>query len=66
MKKYKINNDKKKPSKKDVEKMKDFSQIKHRYDRLTKRPKKPLYKNPKFFLGLLLVLIILYLIFETS
>tara|TARA_B100000678_G_scaffold263938_1_gene247088 strand:+ start:457 stop:657 length:201 start_codon:yes stop_codon:yes gene_type:complete len=66
MKKYKVNNDKKKPSKKDVGKYKNFSRLKHRYDQLTKRPKKPLYKNPKFFLGLLLVLIILYLIFQSD
>lgn len=64
MKKYKVNNDQQKPSKKEVQQYKNFAQLKHQYDRFTKRPKKPFYKDPKLFLGLVVIVIIVYLIFE--
>jgi hypothetical protein len=41
MKKYKLNNDKKKdPTPDQIKKYKDFSTVAHNYQRLTKRPKK--------------------------
>jgi len=63
--KYKINRDPKDPSvptKEQMRKYKNFSQIKANYDKTTKRPKKPLYKDKRFFLGLLIIVIIAYLL----
>jgi len=63
--KYKINRDQKEPSvpsKEQMQKYKDFSRLKANYDQTSKRPKKPLYKNKKFFLGLLIIVIIAYLL----
>jgi len=63
--KYKINRDQKEPSvptKEQMEKYKDFSRLKANYDKVTKRPKKPLYKDKRFFLGLLVIAIIAYLL----
>ena len=66
MKKYKLNKDyvEKTPTEKETESFKDFGQLTHAYDKVVKRPKKPLYKDPKAFLGLLLIVIIAYLVFE--
>jgi len=66
MTKYKINRDKesKKPSKSDVEKYKNFSVLSANYDKFTKRPKLPLYKDKRFFLALLISALIAYLISE--
>ncbi len=69
MKQYKINRTKKEnlPSDETVEKHKDYSKLQVRYDDVTKRSKKPLYKNPKMFLFFLLVAVVAYVIYlETS
>ena len=68
MKKYKINRDNKVdlPSKKTVEKYKNFSQLSHEYDRLTKRPKVPLYKDKKMFLILLLIVLLAYILSQVG
>jgi hypothetical protein len=63
MRTFKINNEKKELSKKDIEKHKDFSRVRHDYERLTKRGKVPLYRDPKTFLLLFLIGIILLLLF---
>tara|TARA_R100000951_G_scaffold112220_1_gene112273 strand:+ start:170 stop:418 length:249 start_codon:yes stop_codon:yes gene_type:complete len=64
MKKYKLNNDKKKePTPAQINKYKDFSTVAHNYQRLTKRPKKPLYRDPKFFILLVLLGLIFLLVF---
>ncbi|MFD1552206.1 hypothetical protein DNU06_00085 [Putridiphycobacter roseus] len=67
MKKYSINRDKDKemPSGDEIEKMKNFSQLKHQYDEVLKRPKKPIYQNKKLFLLLLLILLISFLLSQT-
>jgi hypothetical protein len=45
-----------------MQKYKDFSRLKANYDKTTKRPIKPIYKDKKFFLGLLIIVIIAYLL----
>lgn len=67
MKKYKINNDKKnEPTPAQLKKYKDFSKVAHNYQRLTKKPKKPLYRDPKLFILLLLLGLIFLLVFMES
>jgi len=66
MKKYKINKDKKPslPSKEKMSEQKDFGKLFHQYESYTKRPKKPIYKDPKYFFFLLIIVVIVYLISE--
>ena len=42
---------------------KDFATISHQYERIAKRPKKPLYRDPKLFLLLLIIGLVMLLIF---
>lgn len=64
MKKYKINRDQPPvpPSKETIAKYKNFAQLSHEYDRLTKKPKVPLYKDKKMFLILLLIVAVAFVI----
>ena len=49
----------------EIMKYKDFGQLTANYeDVLNRLHKKPLYKDPKAFLGLVLFVIIVYLVFE--
>jgi hypothetical protein len=67
MKKYKLNNDKRKePTPAQIRKHMDFATVAHSYRRLTKRPKKPLYKDPKLLILLLLLGLIFLLVFMES
>ena len=65
MTKYKINRDQepKMPSKEEVEKYKDFSRLSANYDKFTKRPKQPLYKNKGLFLAIIVIALMAYLLF---
>lgn len=64
MRKFKLNTEKpKEPSTENMKRYKDFASLSHQYDRITKRPKKPLYKDPKLFLFLLLLGLIALLLF---
>lgn len=45
---------------------KDFASLSHRYERLAKRPKKPLYKDPKLLLLLLIIGLMFLLVFLES
>jgi hypothetical protein len=65
MRKFKVNTTAKpkEPSREQMARYKDFATISHQYDRITKRPKKPLYKDPKLFLLLLVLGIVMLLIF---
>ena len=65
MRKFKLNNDKKdlSPTEAQVQRQKDFSRLHHDYEKLTKRGKKPFYKDPKLLILIFLIGIILYLIF---
>ena len=64
MTKYKINRDQepKTPTQEQMEKYKDFSRLTANYDKFTKRPKLPLYKNKRFFLALIIIALIAYLL----
>ncbi|MBK7129856.1 MAG: hypothetical protein IPH66_10895 [Crocinitomicaceae bacterium] len=66
MRQYKINRkgDQKVPTKETIEKYKDFSRLTHAYDHYTKRPKKPLYKDKRMFLFILLIALMAYLLTE--
>lgn len=57
MRKYKVNRTEstKVPSKETIEKYKDFSRLRHEYDRYTKRPTKPIYKDKKLFFFILMI-----------
>lgn len=64
MRKFSINREKKnlEPSDEQIKRHKDFSRLHHDYERLTKRGKKPIYRDPKLYLIFVLVGIILFLI----
>ncbi len=65
MSKYKFHIDPKEPSEEQVNRHKDFSKLVYSYQKMT-RPlyKKPLYKNKRAFLVLLLILLLVYLAIE--
>ncbi len=68
MRKFTLNKEakKKEPTKEQINRYKDFSRLSHDYERIVKRPKKPLYKDPKLFLYLFLLGLILYLMYFES
>lgn len=64
-KKYKINkslNDDQ-LSDEEIIKQKDFKKLSANYDKITKRPQTPLYKNPIAFIVFVIVILILLLLF---
>ena len=65
MRKFSINREKKnlEPSDEQIKRHKDFSSLHHDYERLTKRGKRPLFKDPKLYLLLFLLGIIMLLVF---
>ncbi len=65
MRKFKLNTDKKDltPTEAQIKRQKDFSRLHHDYEKLTKRGKKPLYRDPKLFIFFVLLAVILFLIF---
>ncbi|MBI3133148.1 MAG: hypothetical protein HYZ14_00590 [Bacteroidetes bacterium] len=67
MRKYKVNRTatQKVPSQETIEKYKDFSRLSHAYDHYTKRPKKPIYKDKRMFLFILLIALMAYLLSES-
>ena len=62
MMKYKYNKNKTQPSAEEINKHKDFGKLVTPYEEAQKRMHRPLYKDPKAFLALLLLLLILYLL----
>lgn len=56
-------NKKLEPSKEQMARYKDFATLSHQYERIAKRPKRPIYKDPKLFLLLLIIGIVFLLIF---
>jgi hypothetical protein len=50
------------PTDADIEASKDFARLHANYDKVTKRPKVPLYKNPIAFFILVIIIIILLLL----
>ena len=65
MRKFKLNSDKKdlSPTEAQIKRQKDFSRLHHDYEKLTKRGKKPFYKDSKLLILIFVIGIILYLIF---
>jgi len=65
MRKFSINREKKnlEPTDEQIKRQKDFSRLHHDYELLTKRGKKPIYRDPKLYLLFVLIGIILLLIF---
>jgi hypothetical protein len=64
MRTFKINKERSvEPDLKTIEKHRDFQRFYHDYERLTKRSKRPIYQDPKLYLLLVLIGIILFLIF---
>lgn len=65
MRKFTLNKDKKSlnPTDEQIKRQKDFSRLHHDYEHLTKRGKKPLYRDPKLFMLLLILGIMLLLAF---
>lgn len=54
------------PTREQLARYKDFASISHKYERLAKRPKKPLYKDPKLFLLLLIIGLMFLIVFLES
>jgi len=68
MRKFSVNTDKKKttPTDEQIKRQKDFARLHHEYENLTKRGKKPLYKDPKLFMLLFIIGLVLFLMFMES
>ncbi len=68
MRKFILNKENKKltPSEEQIRRQKDFSRLHHQYERLTKRGKKPLYRDPKLFMLLFIIGLVLLLLFLES
>jgi hypothetical protein len=69
MRKFKLNKDsktEKEPTPEQMKRYKDFATLNHSYERLTKRSRKRLFQDPKFFLLVLIIGIVLLLIFLES
>ena len=67
MRKFKIQTDDLpiEPSLKQVQQFKNVERLYHDYEQLTKRGKKPIYRNPKLYLLLVLIgIVLLLLLFE--
>lgn len=66
MRKFEVNKEKKNltPSEEQIKRQKkDFARLHHDYEKLTKRGKKPLYRDPKLYMLIVIVGIILLLLF---
>ncbi len=65
MRKFVINRANKKiePTKEQINRQKDFARLHHDYERLTKRGKKPIYKDPKLWMLVFIIGLVLFLIF---
>ncbi len=51
------------PTKEQIERHKDFSRLRHDYEILTKRGKKPLYRDPKLWMLLFIIGLVVFLMF---
>jgi hypothetical protein len=68
MRKFSIHREKKEiePTDEQIKRHKDFARIHHDYERLTKRGKKPVYRDPKLYLLVVIIGIVLLLAFLES
>lgn len=62
MKKYKLIKEDRPLTDKEVESFKSFSGLTEQYQRATKRPTQPLYKNKWAFIALLIIILLILLI----
>ena len=65
MRKFSIKQDDRpiEPSLEQIQRNQNFSKLYHDYERLTKRGKKPIYRDPKLYLLMVLIGIIALLLF---
>ena len=65
MRKFSIHREKKEiePTDEQIKRHKDFARIHHEYERLTKRGKKPVYRDPKLYLLVVIIGIVLLFAF---
>ena len=65
MKKFILNKEKTdlNPTDLQIKRQKDFSRLHHEYEKVTKRSKRPLYKDPKLFMLLFILGLVLFLMF---
>ena len=65
MRKFSVNREKEslEPTKEQIQRHKDFSRLHHEYELLTKRGKKPIYKDPKLYLLVVIIGILMLLLF---
>ena len=68
MRKYKINrtNKEQTPTSESIAKRKNFRKLWHEYDRYTKRPTKPIYKDKKLFFFLLMIALMALILSQVS
>ncbi|MCB0395686.1 MAG: hypothetical protein KDD36_03475 [Flavobacteriales bacterium] len=66
-KKYTIGKDRQEMSEQDMLKYKDFGKLTHNYQRFHRNfHRKPLYKNPRYFILLVIALLLLWIMSEWS
>ena len=65
MRKFVVNRTDKKiePTKEQINRHKDFARLHHDYERLTKRSKKPIYRDPKLWMLLFIIGLVMFLVF---
>lgn len=65
MRKFSVNTEQKKtaPTEEQIRRQKDFARLHHEYERLVKRGKKPLYRDPKLWMLVFILGLVLYLAF---
>jgi hypothetical protein len=68
MRKFSIHREKKEiePTDEQIKRHKDFARLHHDYERLTKRGKKPVFRDPKLYLLVVIIGIVLLLAFLES
>ena len=68
MRKFTLNKDPKKltPTDEQIKRQKDFSRLHHDYEKVVKRSKRPLYRDPKLFLLLFVVILVIFLMYLES
>jgi hypothetical protein len=64
MRKFSINTAKNlEPTDEQIKRQKDFSRLHHDYEQLTKRGKKPIFRDPKLYLLFVIIGVVLLLLF---
>jgi hypothetical protein len=54
------------PTEKEIERLKDPKRLLYNYEKAVRRPKVPIYKDPKAFITLLLIVLLAWFIAETT